>query len=507
MWLLTIVISCRSEQRQDPEKPNIIYILADDLGYGELGCYGQQIIETPHLDALAQSGMRFTRHYSGAPVCAPARCILLTGKHSGHAFVRGNDEWAERGDVWNYEAVFRDSTLEGQRPLPADEITVAELLKEAGYITGMTGKWGLGAPGTDGTPGRQGFDFFYGYLCQRQAHTYYPLHLWKNDRRIILQNALVAPHTQLPEGADPDDSASYQPYRLSDYAPDLMHREAIDFITDHRDTSFFLYYASPIPHAPLQAPKKWIDYYRNKIGPEEPYTGDQRYFPCQYPRAAYAAMISTLDEQVGELVAHLKKLGIYENTLIIFSSDNGPTYAGGADTPFFDSARPFQTGYGRAKGFVYEGGIRVPMIAAWPGKIRPDTQSGHLSAFADILPTLCEVAGITAPTGIDGLSFLPALLGRGNQKNHEYLYWEFPEYAGQQAVRIGDYKAIRKNIRRGNLEIELYNLTSDPQELTNIASEQPELIEKIKRIMEKEHTQATTGTFRMEALGDAGLAE
>jgi arylsulfatase A-like enzyme len=507
LWLLTIVISCRSEQRRNPEKPNIIYILADDLGYGELGCYGQQIIETPHLDALAQSGMRFTRHYSGAPVCAPARCVLLTGKHSGHAFVRGNDEWPERGDVWNYEAVFKDSTLEGQRPLPAREITVAELLKEAGYTTGMTGKWGLGAPGTEGTPGRQGFDFFYGYLCQRQAHTYYPLHLWKNDRRIMLRNKLVAPHTKLPDGANPDDSTSYLPFRLNDYAPELMHREAIDFITRHRETPFFLYYASPIPHAPLQAPKKWVDYYRNKIGPEEPYTGDQRYFPCQYPRATYAAMISTLDEQVGELVAHLKSLDIYENTLIIFSSDNGPTYAGGADTPYFDSARPFQTGYGRAKGFVYEGGIRVPMIAAWPGKIGPDTQSGHLSAFADVLPTLCEVAGVPVPTGTDGLSFLPTLLGQGNQKDHEYLYWEFPEYAGQQAVRTGDYKAIRKDIRKGNLEIELYNLTSDPQELTNIASEHPEMIERNKMIMEKEHMPAETGTFRMVALGDSDPAE
>jgi arylsulfatase len=257
----------------------------------------------------------------------------------------------------------------------------------------------------------------------------------------------------------------------------------------------------------VQAPKKWVDYYRKKIGPEEPYIGDNGYFPCQYPRATYAAMISYLDEQVGDLVRHLKELNIYENTLIIFSSDNGPTYTGGADTPFFDSARPFKTEYGWGKGFVNEGGIRVPMIASWPGIIAPNSQSDHISCFIDVLPTLCELTNIDIPPGLDGLSFLPTMTGQvENQEIHECLYWEFPEYDGQQAVRLGNYKAIRKNIQKGNLEIELYDLSVDIQELNNVAKENPEVVEKIKAIMIKEHTPATTERFRMVALGDSSTS-
>lgn len=483
-------------------KPNIIYILADDLGYGDLSCYGQQIIETPNIDQLAAEGMRFTQHYSGAPVCAPARCMLLTGKHSGHAFVRGNDEWRDRGDVWNFEAMFKDPKLEGQRPLPSEEVTIAELLKEGGYTSGCVGKWGLGAPETEGLPNRQGFDFFYGYNCQRQAHTFYPLHLWKNEERVLLNNKMVAPNTRLAEGADPNDSVSYTDFRLNDYSAELMHKEALNFIKENKDHSFFLYYASPIPHVPLQAPQKWVDYYREKIGPEDPYVGDKGYFPCQYPRATYAAMISYLDEQVGDIIKQLKAMDLDENTLIVFSSDNGPTYTGGADTEFFNSARPFKTTYGWGKGFVNEGGIRVPMIAKWPGHIQANSASDLISCFIDIMPTFCDVAGIEAPGNIDGLTFLPTLLGQNTQVAHEYLYWEFPEYDGQQAVRIGNYKAIRKNIQKGNLDIELYDLSRDIQEQHNIASEHPEIMEKIKSIMIKEHIPASTERFKMAALGD-----
>ncbi|NND31277.1 MAG: arylsulfatase [Saprospiraceae bacterium] len=483
-------------------KPNIIYILADDLGYGELGCYGQGIIETPNLDQLAATGMQFMQHYTGAPVCAPARCTLLTGKHSGHAFVRGNDEWRERGEVWDFAAMFNDPKLEGQRPIPDEEITVAELLKKAGYINGCVGKWGLGAPETEGVPNRQGFDFFYGYNCQRQAHTLYPMHLWKNEERDLLNNKMVAPKTKLAEGADPNDSASYTNYRLDDYAPTLMHDEALNFIKSNHESPFFLYYASPLPHVPLQAPRRWVDYYRNKIGPEEPYIGDQGYFPCQYPRATYAAMISYLDEQVGDLMSILKSLEIHDHTLVIFSSDNGPTYTGGADTRFFDSARPFKTEYGWGKGFVHEGGIRVPMIATWPGHIEAGSKSDLVSCFIDVLPTFCDVAQVEKPQNIDGISFLPTLLNEGNQDLHEYLYWEFPEYKGQQALRMGNYKAIRKNIQEGNLEIELYDLSLDIQETNNVAHENPELIEKIRSILDQEHIQATTQRFWMKALGD-----
>lgn len=497
IFLSVLFFQCTKEKK---EKPNIIYILADDLGYGELGIYGQEIIETPNIDALAKTGMRFTQHYSGAPVCAPARCVLLTGQHTGHAYVRGNDEWGTRGDVWNYQAMFENPLLEGQRPLPDSIVTIAEILQAAGYKTGAVGKWGLGAPSTEGVPNKQGFDFFYGYNCQRQAHTYYPMHLWKNEERDLLENKMVPIHANFPEGADPNDPGSYTDFELKEYAPTLMHKEAIQFIEDHQKEPFFLYYASPIPHLPLQAPKKWVEYYQKKLGVEAPYLGNS-YFPNRTPRATYAAMISYLDEQVGGLVAKLKELGTYENTLIIFSSDNGPTYTGGADTPFFDSAKPFKTEYGWGKGFVHEGGIRVPMVAAWPGKIKPGSQTDHISSFYDVLPTICEIIDQVSPTGTDGISFLPTLLGK-TQKQHDYLYWEFPAYKGQQAVRIGKWKGIRKNIQEGNIGIELYNLETDIQEQNNVAAQNPEIIEKIKDIMSNARTSPSIEHFKMEALGD-----
>ena len=380
LYLLSILVflfSCNSAEKQPP---NIVLILADDLGYGELGSYGQKLIETPNIDRLAESGMRFTDHYSGSPVCAPARCILLTGKHAGHAYIRGNDEWGSRGDVWSLQAMFDDSSLEGQRPIPTSEITIAERLKEANYSTAIIGKWGLGAPNTEGVPNDQGFDLFYGYNCQRQAHTYYPLHLWKNRDRDLLNNKMVPLHANLEENADPNDPSSYADFSLEDYAPERMLEEALNFIEEKKDGPFFLYYASPIPHLPLQAPEGWTQHYNETFGQEEPFTG-KAYYPNQTPRATYAAMISYLDEQVGELIAKLRETGTLENTLILFTSDNGPTYVGGVDAEYFDSASPFQNGYGRTKGFVYEGGIRVPMIASWPGKIQEGSVSDHPFRF------------------------------------------------------------------------------------------------------------------------------
>ena len=480
--------------------PNIVYILADDLGYGELGSYGQALIETPHLDALAASGMRFTQHYAGAPVCAPSRAILLTGLHSGHVPIRGNDEWRERGDVWDYEAMFNDPGLEGQRPLPDSLITVAEHLQAAGYTTGMVGKWGLGAPLSESIPTTQGFDTFLGYNCQRQAHTLYPMHLWHNEERVLLDNEMVAPRTRLADGADPDDPASYAPFTLADYAPDVMHAGALDFIRE-QDGPFFLYYASPLPHLPLQAPARWVEHYREKFGEEAPYVGDEGYFPARYPRATYAAMISTLDEQVGELVAVLKAEGMYENTLILFSSDNGPTYTGGADTPFFDSAKPFKTEAGWGKGSVHEGGIRVPMIASWPGQIPAGSTSDHVSAFYDVLATLLDAAGAPIPDDTDGVSFLQAMRGRPSaQPQHPYLYWEFPEYGGQQAVRLGDWKGIRRDMQQGSLRIELYNLATDPREQSDVADQHPEVVAQIEAIMEAEHEPPTNPRFEIQAL-------
>lgn len=482
--------------------PNIIYILADDLGYGELGCYGQQKIETPNIDKLAENGIRFTQHYSGSAVCAPARCNLLTGLHPGHAYIRGNHEWGSRGKVWDYQEMIKDSTLEGQLPLPDSTITIANLMKDAGYVTGMAGKWGLGAPHTNSIPNRMGFDFFVGYNCQRIAHTYYPVHLYKNENRIYLDNDTVKPHLGLEKGADPNDPASYNRFNLVDYAPDLMQEEVLGFIEENKEKPFFMYYATPIPHLPLQAPQRWVDYYVKKFGEEEPLV-KASYYPHQYPRAAYAAMISYLDEQVGEIVAKLKELGIYENTLIIFTSDNGPTYID-ADVQWFESAKPLNTDPKKNKGYLYEGGIRVPMIASWPAKIEPGIETDHISAFWDVMPTLCELAQTPVPDQTDGISFAPVLQGK-EQKMHDHLYWEFAGYGGQQAVRMGPWKAIRKNIKNGNLDIELYNLDDDLLEENNVAEEFPEIVEKMEEIMRKEHRPSAIERFRLEAIDSIPL--
>lgn len=490
----------KSDNTTNQTTPNIIYILADDLGYGELGCYGQEKIETPHIDALAKGGMMFTNHYSGAPVCAPARCIVLTGMHAGHSFVRGNHEWGDRGDVWDFNAMYDDPSLEGQYPIPDSLYTVGEFLQEHNYLTGLVGKWGLGAPGTEGTPNKQGFDFFYGYNCQRQAHTLFPTHLWKNDKRDMLDNELVIPHKEFPSGLDPDESASYEPYHQNEYAPTAMQKEALEFIKAQSDDPFFLYYATPIPHVPLQAPKKWVNHYKDKFGEEKPYTG-KSYFPNQYPRATYAAMISYLDEQVGELVQTLKDVGKYENTLIIFTSDNGPTYAGGADTPFFDSAAPFETIQDKIKGQLNEGGIRVPMIAHWHGHIEKGSRSDHISSFYDVFATFADIIDQPSPL-TDGISFAPTLLNE-QQKAHDHLYWEFPSYGGQQAVRKGNWKGIRKNIlKESNTTISLYNLDNDPQEKKDVSAEYPEIVKKIMKIMEQEHESSPIERFQMAALGD-----
>ncbi|TKG90428.1 N-acetylgalactosamine-6-sulfatase [Puteibacter caeruleilacunae] len=498
---ITAFSSCTTKESNTPKKPNIIYILADDLGYGELGCYGQKHIETPNIDQLAKNGMIFTQHYSGSPVCAPSRCVLLTGKHSGHSYVRGNDEWGSRGNVWSYKAMIADSTLEGQRPLPNDTKTIGRLLQQVGYKTGIVGKWGLGAPNTEGRPTKQGFDFFCGYNCQRQAHTYYPIHLYKNDHRIYLNNDTIAPNTKLDKGADPLKEESYAKYNLNDYSPDIMFDELMNFVDENKENPFYLYWATPIPHAPIQAPQKWVDYYTKKFGDEKPYVGNKGYFPHRYPHAGYAAMISYLDDQVGLLVKKLKDLGIYDNTLIVFTSDNGPTYNGGTDSPWFNSGGPFNEEYGWGKGFLHEGGIRVPMIASWPGKIAPGSKTEHISAFWDVLPTLCEVAGASTPQDVDGISYLPTLLNK-KQKEHEALYWEFPSYNGQQAIRMGKWKAIRKNIFKGNMTLELYNLETDIREENNVAESHPDIVKKMEQILSESRTSPSIDRFKIKQLGD-----
>jgi arylsulfatase len=365
----------------------------------------------------------------------------------------------------------------------------------------MTGKWGLGAPHTASIPTRMGFDWFFGINCQRMAHTYYPVFLYENDRRYWLKNDTVPPKTMLKPGADPMDMASYSTFKLNEYAPDVMFRKMSEFIENNRKNPFFVYWATPIPHAALQAPQRWVDYYVKKFGDEKPYLGEKGYFPHRYPHAAYAAMISYLDEQVGLLVRQLKELGIYENTLIIFTSDNGPTYNGGTDSPWFNSGGPFRSEQGYGKGNLNEGGIRVPMIASWPRKITAGRVSDHISVFYDVMPTLCNIARIDPPENFDGISFLPELLGR-KQKEHEFLYWEFPESGGQIAVRIGDYKAVSKNVHKGNTIFEIYNLKSDPGESTNIASQNPELVVKIVEIVKSQHVSSPNERWQFKILDD-----
>ncbi|MDA0193595.1 MAG: arylsulfatase [Bacteroidetes bacterium] len=499
--LIALVCTSCGTTNKSVKQPNVVYILADDLGFGELGINGQKKILTPNIDALAAGGMLFTQHYSGSPVCAPSRCVFLTGKHAGHAVIRGNDEWRERGEVWNYTKAIADINLEGQRPIPASTVTLAELLKAAGYQTGIVGKWGLGAPETEGVPNLQGFDYFYGYNCQRQAHNLYPPYLWENDKKMMLENEIVAPGTKLDSLSDPFDEASYAKFRQKEFAPEKMHQKALAFIKQNRDKPFFMYYASPLPHLPLQAPKEYVDRYREILGEEEPYLGDQGYFPCRYPRATYAAMISYLDNQVGELVATLKELGLYENTIVFFTSDNGPTYTGGVDFNFFESSRPLTNGYGKTKGFVYEGGIRVPLIASWPNQIEAGTKNDYISSFSDMLPTLCDLLGIRPPDDIDGISIKPTLFNQ-EQQQHEFLYWEFPSYNGQQAVRMGKWKGIRKDIFGGNLEIELYNLEADISEKNDVSASQPAIVKRIEEVMKLEHVPSQNERFQIKELGD-----
>ncbi len=489
-----LLVSCQTkkEEQKESPKPNIIFILADDMGYADLGCYNSEKIETPNIDQLAKEGMKFTQFYSGSAVCAPSRCVLLTGKHSGHSDVRNNNPWSARGNVWSLEAMTKDSTLEGQPPMRKSSVTIATFLKQAGYKTGMSGKWGLGAPNTSSTPLQKGFDFFIGYNCQRVAHTYFPPFLYKNDKRVYLENKVIPLSEKLPENVDPYSEESYARYTQKDYAPDIMYSEIENFITQNSDTSFFFYWATPIPHVALQAPKRWVDHYVKKFGNEEPYKGNKGYYPTRYPHATYAAMISYLDENIGKLVAKLKELGIYNNTLIVFTSDNGPTFNGGTDSPWFKSAGILGNGRHEIKGSLDDGGVRIPMIVEWPDKIQPGTVSEHISAFWDIFPTLCNLAGVENPQGLDGISILPTLLNKGTQQEHNALYWELGR---NQAVRLGKWKGIRKNSKGKIGKIKLYNLENDIQERNNVADKFPKVVKEIEKIMLNEHQKPIPYSF------------
>ncbi len=453
--MLTLAIfACKNQPTKttSQQKPNIVFILADDLGYGDLSCNGQKNFATPNLDKMAAGGMLFTQHYAGAAVCAPSRSALMTGLHTGHTPIRGNKEWKP----------------EGQWPLKADAFTVAEMLKQAGYVTGAFGKWGLGYPGSEGDPNNQGFDEFYGYNCQRMAHNYYPGHLWDNQQKVVL------------EGNSGD--------KFETYAPQLIHKRALQFIEKNKDKPFFLFYPNVIPHAELLLPQENLAEFSGKFLPEfdfkgaEPGSADFRegaYGTQPESHAAFAAMVTLLDKQVGEVLAKLKELGLEKNTLVIFSSDNGPHREGGADPDYFDSNGPLK-GYKRD---LYEGGIRVPTIAFWEGKIVAGSKSDHISAFWDLLPTVAELAGAQAPGNIDGISYLPALLGK-EQPQHDHLYWEFHELGGRKAVRKGDWKLVQNNVfDTAKTTTELYNLLTDIGEENNVAAENPEVVNELLELM------------------------
>jgi arylsulfatase len=450
---LAMVAGPLSPARGGP--PNVVFILADDLGRGDLGCYGQEKIKTPNIDRLAREGMRFTQFYAGSPVCAPSRCVLMTGKHTGHAAIRNNSEHQP----------------EGQRPMAAGEVTLADLFKRQDYATAAVGKWGLGYPGSEADPLKRGFDFFYGFNCQRHAHNHYPTYIRKNNDRIPL------------EGNDGGPTGKQ-------YSHDLMEAEALAWLRRHKDRPFFLYLPFIIAHAALQVPDDSLAEYRGKWD-DPPYdgftNGRRNYQPHPAPRAAYAAMVTRLDRTVGRVLDLLKALGLDDNTIVMFSSDNGPASRyGGHDSPFFRSAGPFR-GF---KGDVYEGGLRTPFIARWPGKISPGTESDLPGYFPDVLPTLLDLIGAAdrVPRGIDGISIAPTLLGRpSEQKQHEFLVWYFPGYTGQHAVRMGDWKGVRRGLLKQKGPLELYNLKDDIGETTDVASKHPDVVKKLDDILTREY--------------------
>jgi len=426
------------------KKTNVIYILADDLGYGEVGYNGQKKVKTPELDAMAHAGMKFTAHYAGDAVCAPSRCSLMTGLHPGNAYIRGNSKLYPNG----------------QTPILEDSETVAKLMKRAGYETALIGKWGLGGVLenvdnpvlSSGHPSKQGFDHFFGYLDQRRAHNYYPDFLWRNTTRVMLNNK--------------DAGAAEN----NDYSHDLMTDEAMKWITEKKDKPMFLYLAYCIPHTKWQVPD--LGQYADKDWPEE-------HFKIQ------AAMVSRMDRDIGRIKRLLEELGIADNTLIIFNSDNG-AHAEGGTREFFDATG----GLKKSKRYMFEGGLRSPMFAYWPGKVPAGTTSDLISAFWDFLPTMAELTGEPVKGTTDGISMLPELLGdSGKQKTHKYLYWElYTKNSGSYALRMGKWKGVLWKGERTKNDLELYNLETDEFETKDVAKQYPEVLEQIHNMMLEAHT-------------------
>lgn len=427
-------------------KPNIIYILVDDMGYGDPGCFGQTTLKTPNLDAMAATGLRFTNHYAGSTVCAPSRCVLLTGLHTGHCTVRSN----------------------GNVKLRKEDITVAQVLKKAGYRTGCIGKWGVGRPGLD-DPNEHGFDYFYGYVCMNHAHNCYPEWIVRNGKQVPLRNVLE--ETWKTRNVLPGAGVAA---KKVDFVPHLCQKEVLQFIDRNRANPFFLYYALNIPHANNEGGAK---------GMEVPSYG--QYADKDWPDSekGFAAMITYIDGYVKAIFETLKETGLDKNTLVMFTSDNGPHQEGGHTMEYFNSNGSLRG----MKRDLYDGGVRVPTIARWPGVIKPGQTTDHVSAFQDIMPTFAELAGAQCPT-TDGISMAPTLLGKGVQKQHDHLFWEFYEGGGKQAVLKGQWKGIRLNtLRKPDGPIELYDISRDISEQRNLASEHPDIIASMARIMKEEH--------------------
>lgn len=455
---------------------NVVFILADDLGWGETGCYGQKKIPTPNIDRLASQGMRFTQHYSGAPVCAPSRCVLMTGRHLGHAEIRGNRP--AKLDFPQFE--------EGQYPLSAQALTVAQVFQKAGYATGAMGKWGLGPVGSTGEPNRKGFDLFFGYNCQSVAHSYYPPHLWRNADKITINAKPIPGHLPPVKTATKLDDTIGETY-----APSLMIAEAERFIDAHKSKPFFLYLPFIEPHVAMHPPRASVERFPTEWD-TEPYLGDSGYLPHPRPHAAYAAMVSDLDGYVGRVLAALDTARLADQTLVVFSSDNGTTHAGpkgkrfdvgGSDAEFFNSTAGLR-GY---KGSVYEGGIRVPMIVRLPGTIQAGAVNDSPGYFADWFPTLCEATGLMPPEGLDGESLWPAMTGGTLRAHQKPMVWIFPEYGGQLAVRMGDFKAVRQGLKtKSRQPWEIYNLAADHGETSNLAATRKDLVAQAEAILKRE---------------------
>lgn len=458
------VISARASGKN----PNIIFIMADDLGYKELGCYGQKKIKTPNVDQLAAQGMRFTDYYTGSAVCAPARCNLMTGKHGGHAYIRNN----ARVGSWN--------SFRGQLPIPDEAVTAAEVLKKQGYVTGAFGKWGLGEVGSTGDPLKQGFDRFFGYNCQRHAHNLYPNYLVSDKGKVELEG-----NTRGLTGEK--------------YAPQVIADEMLKYIRENKDRRFFVYYPTVLPHLALQAPQEEIDRYKGKWS-ETPYKG-KSYLPHPTPKSCYAAMISFMDKQVGRIMKLLEELNLEEDTIVFFTSDNGTTHLKTqVDYEFFDSVGELRG----LKGSLYEGGIRVPMVVRWPGRIKAGSKTSHIAAHYDIMATLAEIAGAGAPDDSDGTSFVPTLLSKPQmQKKPEYLFWDFTGYGGQLAVRMGRWKGIKRNLRKNpDAPLELYDLETDIGETKNVADKHPAVAARIERIMLEARIRPEVEKFRFGRYSD-----